>query len=788
MKNKRVVFIILVIIAVLAGIVVAYSFFKNKDNRYVTSAIEGDVTRYEWIEMLCGETGMTQYENQMPYFQDVLEGNPHFATIQSAVEWKLLDETSDFCGDEYAVGQFIALTAMKSIGEYKIQLHLDTEDTVSDDIYIELATGLGLMEEENLSRSFSKEECENILDKLRELYFGEFWKDDMESVSYQGNVLELAREDILQENENGLEIKITDRMLPEVKEGTIVIFEYGNSGLKAARKVIGIEGDGKLLLSDDVELDEVLDSLVISDITEVSVEDILNYYGLREGISPVNSLTNMKDNGGRFVPAFSAKMQSKGFAISLETEEEDGKNKVSITVTDNDSGISYLLPIQKEVGAGYEYQAKVDVDKILVASQIEYHSDTGLKYAEVALDTHTTFSGQIDVAGASERILLCETPAPLGSGIVGVKIQIYLVLSIDGTITLEAELPMAACVRYEKGKGICNFKQHISVEEPELKVNCEAGLMLRGELVLVVFMCVDIIDAEADIGAVVSAEIISRPISMSCIDVSAAFPVVSVSVCGDKEADTLVGALGLSGEWEIISSEDAPFKIGLHYEWQSDGTSQFVDECTYDGNHEEEAGDDTEEEAEEYNYGENQEDEVVSDDDWMALYLEVLRKVQEEGYGFDTWDINRENPIESEFGPAYEYCLYDLSGDGIPELLVCFNTRDIMGYGILCCWDMFSYQKNEGRVIHIENCDIADYEGSGYRMSVGIPGDKNGLIFSEWSSGSGEGTAYRLTVMDGVMKREQLGDFDLKLNDDIFAGVEVSDWLIWEDAASAVAD
>ena len=645
MNKKKIILIFLAVIAVLAGIIAAYIFFNNKNNESVTSSNEGDVTRYEWIEMLCEETGMTQYENQTPYFQDVSESDPHFAGIQSAVEWELLDAASDFRGDEYASGDFIALTAMKTIGEHKVRFYLDTEDTLSDDVYTGLAVELGLIEKKDLQRGFSKEECETVLDKLREVYFGELWKDDTESVSYRENVLELAREDILQGNGDCSEIKVADGVLSEVSEGTVIVFEYGETGLKAARKVIGIEGDGKLLLSDDVELDEVLDSLVVSDITEVTVENILNYYGSSEGINPVDVRAG---NGGRFAPAFSAQMQSKGFKISVETEEEGGKNVVSIKVTDNDSGTSYKLPVQKEVDADCKYQAEVDVDKILVATQIEYHWNTGLEYAEVALDTHTTFSGGIsaEASAESERILLCETPVPLGSGIVGVKIQIYLVLSVEGSITLEAELPVAAGVRYEKGKGIRNFKSDISVKEPDLKVNCEAGLMLRGEITPVFLMLVDIIDAEADVGVAVSAEMIVRPISMVCIDASAAFPVITVSVCGDEDADTLVGALGLSGEWEIISSENAPVKFGLHYESLPDGSGQFVDECTYDENQEEEAGEDTE----------NTEKPVQMNNTYYTRYKEetgIDRPVFCFDYP-DGWTITQEQ-VDIESDDSYQY-------------------------------------------------------------------------------------------------------------------------------------
>lgn len=85
---------------------------------------ENAVPRYEWLEMLGEQIGINGYTNDSPYFCDVHSENPYYPYIQSAVEWNVIDVATDFEGDDYASGKFIALTAMRAIGENKLKIFL----------------------------------------------------------------------------------------------------------------------------------------------------------------------------------------------------------------------------------------------------------------------------------------------------------------------------------------------------------------------------------------------------------------------------------------------------------------------------------------------------------------------------------------------------------------------------------------------------------------------------------------------------------------------------------------
>lgn len=575
MKNKKnYIFILIAICAVLLVFAVVYIVERN------STEDENIVTRYEWIQMLGEQFGINEYANELPYFKDVDSDNPYFAYVQSAVEWQVIDADSAFDGEDYASGQFIALTAIKAIGESKFKICFDTEDAITDDVYIESAVEHGLVEEEKLKKGFSKEECEQVLEHLQNLYFGEFWKDDYSNITYQNDVIELSAEDVLRSNVDGSEIVVTGNMINSFEVGNTIVFEQEDTKLKFAREITGISSDGTLLLS-TVELDKVVETLTVSDITELTFEDIVNYYGLEENTSAVNNLRYQQADAGMVNTAvFSADVNSKGFKLFLSTEGEDETRHLEVKITDNATGTYYTLPISDKVETDSEYSAEIDIDKLCIGGQVSYSAWNGLEYAEAAVDAHATFNGAIN-AKKDKKFLLCKTTVSLGNGIVGADIQIYIVLSVEGGISFEAELPVEVSVSYEKDKGLRNFEYNISVEEPTIEANCDAKAMLRLEPTFVVLGCLNVMDTEANIGVSTSAEIVTRPDSQICADVSVSFPVMTLSVCGDDDADTIIGNLGLAKEWEIISSDDAPIQKGFHYELLPDKTVQFVDECTY---------------------------------------------------------------------------------------------------------------------------------------------------------------------------------------------------------------
>lgn len=200
---------------------------------------ENRITRYEWLVMLENQYEIEAY-GHVPYFKDVSPDNRYFAYVQSAVEWEIIDAAPSFHGDQYVTGEFVALTAMKAIGERKLQIYLDMEETITDDAYIELAVEKGIIDRGQLEKRLSAEECTHVLENIRTLYFGEFWRDDYAEVTYHSGVVEMDREDVLRYNTGCTEILAADHICNSLEVGKIVVFEQKNIGLIIAREVTGL--------------------------------------------------------------------------------------------------------------------------------------------------------------------------------------------------------------------------------------------------------------------------------------------------------------------------------------------------------------------------------------------------------------------------------------------------------------------------------------------------------------------------------------------------------------------
>lgn len=582
MKNKKILIpIISSVCAVLLLIGIICAIKGNSNESEKAEGDENTITRYEWLQMLGEECGIKEYTNETPYFTDVDSDNAFFSYVQAAVEWKVIEASSSFKGEKAANGKFVALTAMKTIGESKLKLCLDIGEELTDDVYLELAEEYGLVTKEELKKGFSKEECELLLENLKGLHFGEFWKDDYSEVTYKENVKELTQDAVLSSDQDGTVIEIPKEQMDSYKVGDIIVFEEKTTKIKLARKITRINEDGTVFLN-PAKLEEVVDSLVVSDVTEVTFQDIMDYYGLEESADTASGLENQNSQATVMETAFFSKeIVSKGYKITLATEGEDEKRHLKIKITNNETGIINTLPIEPYgVETDVDYSGEINIDKICVGGQASYTAMDGLQYAEAAVDAHAIIKAEVK-GEIEKKILLFKTPVALGNGLIGAKIEFYLVISTEGNISVEAEIPMEADVSYEKGMGLKNHECEFSFEEPTVLLDCEASAKFRIEPILTALGCMDIMDMEIDVGVGAEMSETFHENGQVCSDANISFPLFSVTVGEDDDADTLIGTLGLSGEWEIYTSDNAPIKKDLHHEKLPDGTGQFVDECTY---------------------------------------------------------------------------------------------------------------------------------------------------------------------------------------------------------------
>lgn len=563
MKKKIIIGVsatVIVIAAIAAGIVTGASSKKKSSNDINVSCKAAvtkneDITCYDWLKKLCNKMGV-EAENYR----------------KAAKENGYITDSDEFSDDDIASGGFMALTSMRAMGEGKMQIYLGTDDEISDNTNIELAINNNLIAEDSLDRGFSDQEADGILDKFDDLYYGEFWPEDIENVSYKENISQLQFFDIKDYKEDENIIYIDESAAKNLKKGDTFVFDY--MGEKIAKKIVEDMGNGTFSL-EDPEIDEVFNTLIVSDSASIGIDDIISYYGL----------DNVKVSAGKPVTMLTAdvsgNIHSKGFSIEAAVNDD---NELEVTLTDNDTEAEYELPIKQKLNKKCEnFSIKWDVNNINVGAQVKYTLKSGLKYASVGVDIDSEISGEIGVEGDfSDGILLCQTPALIGSNLVAVNVALYIVPAVDGSVNLKVEVPYYAGVSYEKGKGVNGTMGLRSSMQTSIEAEGTMGLYFRTAPMLVTMRSIPLLDAELDIGAEAEATRTGRPDGQICSDVNVKCPVFIIGV-GDesvkyKNKKSLLCTMDISKSCEFTSFARSK---SLHYERLADGTKQFVKECTY---------------------------------------------------------------------------------------------------------------------------------------------------------------------------------------------------------------
>ena len=174
MKKKIIIGVsatVIVIAAIAAGVITGVSSKKKSSNDINVSCKAAvtkneDITCYDWLKKLCNKMGVEADDYR-----------------KSAKEYGYITDSDEFSNDDIASGGFMALTSMRAMSEGKMQIYLGTDDAISDNTNIELAINNNLIAEDSLDRGFSDQEADGILDKFDDLYYGEFWPEDIENVS-----------------------------------------------------------------------------------------------------------------------------------------------------------------------------------------------------------------------------------------------------------------------------------------------------------------------------------------------------------------------------------------------------------------------------------------------------------------------------------------------------------------------------------------------------------------------------------------------------------------------------
>lgn len=535
-----------------------------------------EVSRYQWIEMLCEHFGMVEYENEEPYFADVNSFDSYFTYVQSACEWDVVERSIKFRGDDLATGEFIAVTSLKSLGNSKIQTLVDSDRVLSNDELVKLAIKNNIISDSDLKKNFSVKKCSDILDKINELNYGKVFSENFTEVKLKDDINEISDSDIQSHNDDYSEVTVSREIIEKLDYNNSIILE-DEKGLKFVKRVVDI-GENSIILGDNVDISDVLDELVSYESHEVEFEDIILFYGfdVSEKVIPTFS-----SYGKYNATQLKTRKQNKGFKLAINSEEDE---PIEIIITDNATEDSYVLPMPEEIELGVAFNAEVDVQKIICTPYVDYNALDGVRYAEVALDIESVMSGELDFAIPEiDPIPLFTFTIPLANGFAQIDVQIYMQIEADGSISFSAKVPLQSSVCYEKGKGVRRVNREVSFEEPTINANCSVEAGVHFQPILTILKCLEVMEAQLEVGITAEADAVTYIDEQTCVDIDSAYPIVNISIGADEDRKNVLTMLGLSKEWEIISVDEAPFQFHMHWESLADGKEQFVDKCTYRG-------------------------------------------------------------------------------------------------------------------------------------------------------------------------------------------------------------
>lgn len=579
-KSKKHILLIgtIIIVAIIFTIGIAVKCSNRKQ--------EG-VTRGEWIYNLTEAFQITKYKEEAPYYRDVNTDNVYFDNMQAAYEWGVLESESKFHSDDVATGEFVALTAMKAVGCYKVQVFLKSEEIPDEKDYLKLALEKEVISEEMLEKGVTQEQALEILSRAQDLYYSELWIDNYVNIQYQKNVIQLDSEDIIALNNDFTLMQVNDAIIQKMKVDANVIIPQSLAGRDIARKVTDINEDGTVKLA-DTELEKVISSFIVSDIERVSLEDIFSQSKLMAGAElyqVMNDLGNVeKDTSISMMlnSVWNIEDDYDGFTVDIMTD--DGELKVALS--ENKTGSSITLSTGIMVDHDTDIKTSVKVKSVDVGVQM-IHNGLEVEYANVQVESDISFTGEFNL-NSDLIIPICKAPIYLGNGTIGVEIPFYLVLTAEGSVSLEAEMPVTMACEYNKDSGLranANLDCNVNME-----ANCKMQCILRIEPILQLSLLglidVNVFDAEVDLGieANASTKLRSNSNIISCTDISLAAPIVSVSFLGDENVASLLRELMSPIDemrFDIFNAENAFIKDGWHYEVYGDGTASRVKECTY---------------------------------------------------------------------------------------------------------------------------------------------------------------------------------------------------------------
>lgn len=239
------------------------------------------------------------------------------------------------------------------------------------------------------------------------------------------------------------------------------------------------------------------------------------------------------------------------------------------------------LTVENKFSGGYKITGNISINALTVSTDVQYKKTWltkipyGIETASVQVSSDITATLKLD-GNLSEELRIAVIPVPIAATGLSVSIELYLYMDASGQLQVRAGLGANAKVEY-RDKKIRQTATSNAHAEAEAAIEMDFGAKLRATLNALDI--VKIMDADVSAGGNLTA---SAYIDGSCeaseengqtkltykesmnIKADLYVPIVKVA-CGGS--GTLIGSLGIGGNWTVLGKEKAKHFELLNYSW-----------------------------------------------------------------------------------------------------------------------------------------------------------------------------------------------------------------------------
>lgn len=520
----------------------------------LSESISGGLSRAEYIGMLGDSFGYDTYLSEEDIFPDVTLADDHYAEIQAAAEWEIIDRDGEFEPDETATLSFALESAVRAVGTDDIAASGAIIDTGSlADFYINNIAQIDLSDPEvsiNIATAeqiidYAKDYENNlVLPQITEMEFAEGVKTA--SVDMRLNADGATGVAAVEE---GYEV------------GDIIYMDATDTSLARAIKITGVEGES--FTFEEAPLEETYTYLNIQGSFEgnvveaVSASDGANV-GLGQEIYDEMKAYNMSAEDEEYVVTLlsnSAKVDAKGDRIMCTASFDVQKSEKSGKADTSASANGQLAIGIKNIRTDVKYES-------------EWYNPLSPKVIECKLHFDTEISSEIH-GSASASIPLGEAYIQVW-GPLNIKVMLTAHLGADGNISVSYTTQNVLSVGWKKGTGL--GKSYDSKAD----ANLEADATLTAEATLSTDLRIgfkkasySVTNAQITSGAVAVGKVESDLLGgqPTCLDLQLYVPLK----WGVNQSGCLI--TDINSKWKhsatVWDSSNSPVKLHFHLEdWE----------------------------------------------------------------------------------------------------------------------------------------------------------------------------------------------------------------------------